>query len=411
MGVNLVAGYAILLKTSSGEAYMTRLQKLYLPILVIAIFGSFPFYAPLILQISGVSQNSSTILQAGEELYPITTLTIIMIALLGYLGWYIDHVSLKRQLEQTRYNEREQYSHTWHNNFWQGIATELIGAAITAFLFGTVLVLFQQIQTIENEKQNAILQMGSPDNVFAIESVRIARQKGWLQDGSFEGAYFVGANLQGANLFDAQLSQTNLNRANLQGADLTSSDLKNASLILVNLSDSSLPGADFSGADLRNSNLQRITVTTSDFQGGFGGVFGGVNLNYADLSEVDLSEADLSMRYVLNDVRLFDSNWRRDASDAIGAKLVDANFQGANLFAMNLTDADLEGANLFGANLTEAILNGAILTGAILPDGTIWSDDVDMSSFTDIRHHDYIDTLDRINKIRYEMELIPIISF
>lgn len=366
---------------------MTRLQKLYLPVLVIAVFGSFPLYAPLILQITGVSQNSSTILQAGKDLYPITTLTTVMIALLGYLGWYIDHVSLKRQLRRTRYNEREQFKHVWHNSFWQGIATELIGAAITAFLFGTVLLLFQQIQTIENEKQDTILQMGSPDNAFASEAVRIAQHKGWLTDGTLTGANLTGANLErvnlnGANFIDVNLTKANLMKASLWNIDLTITDLNQANLKQADLWSANLAGADLFNADLTEANLLDANLT--DVKNLGDAILVGVNFSQANLQGVELFDQNLTEAEFIR-TNLTDSN------------LFNANLAGANLQNANLKNAELKGTNLFGANLQGANLEGVIwseLAGgisytAILPDGKQWTPDTDMTRFTDPNHPDF----------------------
>lgn len=52
-------------------------------------------------------------------------------------------------------------------------------------------------------KEELILQMGSPNNDFAVEAVRILRLKGWLKDGSLEYASLIGANLQGAKIAHA----------------------------------------------------------------------------------------------------------------------------------------------------------------------------------------------------------------
>ncbi|HEX2623428.1 MAG TPA: pentapeptide repeat-containing protein [Phototrophicaceae bacterium] len=120
------------------------------------------------------------------------------------------------------------------------------------------------------------------------------------------------------------------------------------------------------------------------------GLLAGAYLVQADLQKADLTDANLYR-----------------------AKLESANLQGADLTSANLDDADLEGANLQGArvvdaslravNLQEANLQGADLTGAtlenadlghdngyptifdqstILPDGSRWTPETDMTRFT-----------------------------
>ena len=56
-----------------------------------------------------------------------------------------------------------------------------------------------------------------------------------------------------------------------------------------------------------------------------------------------------------------------------------------NLSGANLRGADLRGAVLHCANLCDADLSGANLHGAILPDGSAWNKDTDMSVFTNVK--------------------------
>ncbi|MBZ0282133.1 MAG: pentapeptide repeat-containing protein [Anaerolineae bacterium] len=85
-----------------------------------------------------------------------------------------------------------------------------------------------------------------------------------------------------------------------------------------------------------------------------------------------------------------------------GAVLQLANLQGADLLFANLQDAFLSGANLESVVLQDANLRGAYLWNAnlqgaklyyakfnestILPDGTNWTPETDMSRFTDPNH-------------------------
>jgi len=82
----------------------------------------------------------------------------------------------------------------------------------------------------QQEKGRLILQMGSPDNAFAIEAARQLSSKGWLYDGSLRGAVLTGADLNGAKLFEANLTGANLCEANLKGADLSETKYNNETI-------------------------------------------------------------------------------------------------------------------------------------------------------------------------------------
>jgi hypothetical protein len=209
---------------------------------------------------------------------------------------------------------------------------ELLSIALTVLIIER-LNRRRAIQERQERKEELILQMGSPDNAFAIEAVRFLRQKGWLTDGSLNGAYLWGANLQRADL----------ERANLKGANLFNANLKAATLNSANLT----------GVDLVRANLQGTYIRQVNLQGAY--------LRLANLEAADLNGA---------------------------------NLQKANLDAANLQDVYLVGANLRGANLRSAKLQGVKFEGVFgaapptcdettsLPDGSHWTPDRDWREFT-----------------------------
>jgi len=75
--------------------------------------------------------------------------------------------------------------------------------------------------------------------------------------------------------------------------------------------------------------------------------------------------------------------------------LIEVNLQGATMSFANLRDANLTGANLRGADFDDADLQQADLRDALfaktteLPDGTYWTDDTDMTRFTNPEHPDF----------------------
>ena len=131
---------------------------------------------------------------------------------------------------------------------------------------------------------------------------------------------------------------------------LTDGSLRRARLCKANLPEVSLWKADLYNADLSDAVLKKA------------------NLGEANLENALLSEAKLQ-----------------------GAWLRQANLRNAFLYSANLFGAELVNADLRGADLREAILYGAEFYGAkfdettILPDGTKWTPESDMSQFTSDR--------------------------
>lgn len=72
--------------------------------------------------------------------------------------------------------------------FDNNATTELASIAITILVVDR---LYQHRET-EREKKQLILQMGSPDNGFALEAVRALRAREWLQKGAAKNAILRG---------------------------------------------------------------------------------------------------------------------------------------------------------------------------------------------------------------------------
>src|SRR5690606_12235722 len=100
--------------------------------------------------------------------------------------------------------------------FHTAISAELVGMALAVLLIDTA----NQLRSEREQKEALILQMGSPDNGFAVEAVRQLRARDWLTDGSLQKASLQNANLHEARLQFANLQGARLQFANLQGARL-----------------------------------------------------------------------------------------------------------------------------------------------------------------------------------------------
>lgn len=230
-------------------------------------------------------------------------LTGLLVFGLFLAGWWLRHWSFNKRLKAQRiHHQVTQEKATDAANFWQGISTELFGAVITTVCFGIVLLIFQQFQTIQNRKAELILQMGSPDNGFAVEATRQLASLGWLQDGSVEGAYLVKANLADADLSQgdldgvemsyAQLIDAKMLQVQLMGADLTFSNFQD-----VRMSRANLVGANFRLADLKNviltgSNMERTNLNAANLEGA---TLAGVNLDGAILTNANLRNVQITL--------------------------------------------------------------------------------------------------------------------
>ena len=80
---------------------------------------------------------------------------------------------------------------------YSNFGIELFSIAITVLVIETL----NERRAKQERKTELILQMGSPDNSFAVEAVRILRQKGWLEDGSLRDARLSQAKLSESRMF------------------------------------------------------------------------------------------------------------------------------------------------------------------------------------------------------------------
>lgn len=97
--------------------------------------------------------------------------------------------------------------------FYFDIRSELIGIGVSVLIIANA----GQWISREQEKKRLILQMGSPDNAFALEATRQLEDWGWLLDGSLIGANLYRADLRKANLYRANMSRAELAKADLRG--------------------------------------------------------------------------------------------------------------------------------------------------------------------------------------------------
>ncbi len=145
-------------------------------------------------------------------------------------------------------------------------------------------------RSAQEYKQSVIRQMGSLSNDFALDAARIAKNEGWLEDGSFIGADLMRANLAGAHLADANLKGAVLLGANLAGVFLWEANLAGAELEIANLIRADLVEANLTGAELVEANLAGANLSGTNLTGAN---LSGANLTGASLSGANLIGVDL----------------------------------------------------------------------------------------------------------------------
>ncbi|HRX00363.1 MAG TPA: pentapeptide repeat-containing protein [Cyclobacteriaceae bacterium] len=198
-------------------------------------------------------------------------------------------------------------------DFYANIAAEAISIAITVLIIERLYERRSKTEAEKTEKERLILQMGSPDNGFAVEAVRQLRQRGWLSDGSLEGVDLTGANLRKAMLSGAVLTWADLTAVDLVDADLSDADLYETHLRGTRLHKANLMSANLSGAILWNTYLEEADLTGADMRAAkfFEAFIDKVNLTFADLRGAVLCDIDLT-QVNLRDVNLKGTGYVND---------------------------------------------------------------------------------------------------
>ena len=192
--------------------------------------------------------------------------------------------------------------HEGLHNFYENIHIDLISIGITVMIIGNA----TEAVSIGAEKRRLILQMGSPDNAFAIEAVRQLAQRYWLYYGSVKGAYLENANLEGAHLWNAHLEQAILSKAHLEGANLNDAHLKGAYLENANLEGADLWNAHLEGAWLIEAHLKGADLKRAHMEGA---CLVMAHLEGADLREAHLVGTDLRWANLEGATYNNDTNW------------------------------------------------------------------------------------------------------
>ncbi|MGB1287168.1 MAG: pentapeptide repeat-containing protein [Aggregatilineales bacterium] len=207
----------------------------------------------------------------------IQEVTLLVVGILLLLSFITAMISLFLETDRTR---------QWYGDWFQGVSTEMVGAAVTTIFFTFIVGAAEQRQEALTLQTGLIQQMGSVVNTEALRAVEELRDNGWLRDGTLQGHEFYSTNL--ADVF-------------LPGADITGSIFFDA-----NFENAELVGSDFTGANLQGVNFTNTRARDVIFRGA---TFNAANLLDADLRGADLrgaNLADANLRGVLLETTIFD---------------------------------------------------------------------------------------------------------
>ena len=245
------------------------------------------------------------------------------------------------------------------DDLYANLATSLFSIAITVLLIDAL----AERRAAAQEKTRILEQLRSQSNDFALEALRLARVKGWTDDGAMITIDVSSANLAHADLSKVYLSQADLSNANFAGANFycaklngiwaTSADFTEANFWNADLTRGKFWRAKFVRAQLRGATLIRAHAREADFTN-------------ALLYEADLSDAEL-FTAVFRNANLSFAILRRVAfeQDSVaGANFYRARLDGAFLRGLDLRGAEMRETSLIGADLAAARLQGCKLEGA-----------------------------------------------
>ena len=188
------------------------------------------------------------------------------------------------------------------------------------------------------------------------------------------------AKMQQLFLDNVNLSQADLTRANCTWSRLDSCELNGAILEMANLSNCELVFCDFSGAKMNGINLSGVSYCVHSS-------FVNAAMSGANLENFFIDESNIDEHYHWDGADLSEANLKGailPGQSFRNANLTGAKFHGSDLSAADLSNADLNDTDFTGANLTHTDFTGAKFYpfSTIVPDGSYWDEDTDMTKFT-----------------------------
>lgn len=155
----------------------------------------------------------------------------------------------------------------WFGAWTQNFSTELVGAAITFFIFDLWIgnrekVREQSLRRREFQEQSRtkLISAQSPEQKQAIID-----EMNKLD--ALQGADLRSLDLRGVHLANMNLDYSDLTGADLSGADISGSTMREAILMHANLSGADLSSVSLRGADVRYAKLTMAIFRGTDFSG------------------------------------------------------------------------------------------------------------------------------------------------
>lgn len=145
------------------------------------------------------------------------------------------------------------------------IVTDLFSVALTVFIIDTM----YRLRSDNERKKVLVSKLGSKNNAVASEALRELDARGWLSDGTLEGAFLLSANLDGNSLTGANLKRVTLSYASMRDTSFFETDLRGAFLDNANFEGASFSQhaigphyaeADLTGAGMSHSNLKDAKI-------------------------------------------------------------------------------------------------------------------------------------------------------
>lgn len=272
------------------------------------------------------------------------------------------------------------------SGYLTNVYTEILSVIVTILILDRRAQQREEHRRISERNQRLVREIGSKNKATVLNAIREARDLDLLRG--------VGGILQGASLQNTNLSETSLSEANLSTTNLHGADLSDANLSFANLTNASLRSANLTHTMLWEANLSSARLVEADLSGArlpqtnlSDAILHRANLTHAQLQRANLSNANLWGANLsnanLSQANLFHASL--SGANLSNTKLLDANLLSVDLQRTNLSDTDLQGANLSDTKLDEAIFT----EGTLLPNGTHWTPDTDMSCFTNPQHSNF----------------------
>lgn len=186
----------------------------------------------------------------------------------------------------------------WAKEWIVDFSPELVGAFVTALIFGLFVTVALDTQQENIQKARLVSQLGSENNQITQIAAAELLGYGWLRDGSLKGSNLAGANLQGLFLKMANLGDTWLNWANLRGAFMMNANLQDSNLFAADLCGAFLAYANLKGASLMGANLRDADLMSADLKG--------ADLHQADLRGAVIQWTSFDQNTILPDGSRYD---------------------------------------------------------------------------------------------------------